>query len=107
MAALEIQCFLNEGQMNALTDYVSDKLFRTSKEEVEDIDTCFDTMAVRLCVEFAIGLENVDIKQAEILDSDWNVIDSDSAVLRSRLNEIISAYNYSDNELKRQQIGYL
>ncbi|MDL2215305.1 hypothetical protein LJC00_03860 [Dysgonomonas sp. OttesenSCG-928-M03] len=99
MAALEIQCFLNENQMSALTVFVSDRLYRSERCELEDIDICFDAMAIRLCVEFGIGLESVELKQAEILDEFWNVIDADSAVLRSRLKKIVEAYNSEENQL--------
>ena len=99
MAALKIQCFLDEPQMIMLVDYVSRLLFRFRKDEIEDIDTCFDTIGIRLCVEFAIGLEEVELKQAEILDYEWNIIDADSAVLRSRLKKIIEDYNYTEKQL--------
>jgi len=99
MAALKIQCFLNETQMTILTDFISLQLFSGSKDGVEDIDICFDTMNIRLCVEFAIGLESIQLQQAEILDRDWNTIDADSAVLRSRLHKIINDYNYTEKQL--------
>lgn len=99
MAALKIQCFLNENQMDSLTDYVSKKLFASRKDEVEDIDTCFETMAIRLCVDYSIGFDSIELKQAEILDEHWNVIDADSAVLRSRLRDILNSYNYTESGL--------
>lgn len=99
MAALKIQCFLNESQMTSLTEYVSKQLYSSSRNDIEDIDTCFDTMAIRLCVDFSIGFEIIELKQAEILDEYWNVIDADSAVLRSRLKNILNDYNYSENQL--------
>jgi|GEM_PF-1326865 len=99
MAALKIHCFLNENQMTSLTDYVSKRLFASPKNEVEDIDTCFDTMAIRLCVDFNIGFDCIELKQAEILDDCWNVIDADSAVLRSRLRAILNDYNYTEDQL--------
>lgn len=99
MAALKIQCFLNETQMTTLIDFISRQLFKCRKDEIEDIDTCFDTMNIRLCVEFAAGLESVRLKQAEILDKEWNIIDSDSAVLRSRLHRVINDYNCTEKQL--------
>lgn len=99
MAALQIQCLLDENQISALTKYVSKKLYRSNRSDLEDIDKCFDTMSIRLCVEFYVDLDTIELKQAEILDEDWNLIDADSAVLRSRLKRIFEAYNYSEKEL--------
>lgn len=99
MAALKIQCFLDEPQMTMLVGYVSRQLFRFRKDEIEDIDTCFDTIGIRLCVEFAIGIEDIELQQAEILDNEWNTIDADSAVLRSRLKKIVEDYNYTEKQL--------
>ncbi|HCO67489.1 MAG TPA: hypothetical protein DIT04_07020 [Dysgonomonas sp.] len=98
MAALKITCFLDETQMTSLTDFISRQLFGCTKDEIEDIDTCFDTMNIRLCVEYSIGLETIELRQAEILDSDWNLIDADSAVLRSRLRRMIENYNYTQKQ---------
>ncbi|MEN9917992.1 MAG: hypothetical protein RL662_428 [Bacteroidota bacterium] len=99
MAALEIQCYLDECQMRALTDYVSVRLYKTHPDCLQDIDTCFDTLPVRLCVEFEIASASVQLKQAEVLDEDWQTIDADSAVLRSRLRNMLNTYNHSENQL--------
>lgn len=99
MAALQIQCFLNETQMTILTDFISHRLFNCPKDDIEDIDACFDMMNIRLCVEFSIKLETIELQQAEILDKEWNTIDADSAVLRSRLHKIIEDYNYTERQL--------
>lgn len=99
MAILKIQSFLDERQLSTLVEYTAKQLYRSQKSDLEDIDKCFDTLAIRLCVDFAIGLDRIELKNAEILDEDWNTIDADSAVLRSRLRSIIEAYNYSEQEL--------
>lgn len=103
MAVLQIECFLNEDQLSALTDFVSKHLHTSERSEMDDIDTCLEGIGIRLCVEFEIYLERIEIKQAEILDEDWNLIDADSAVLRSRLKNIVEVYNYAEQELTNKQ----
>lgn len=102
MAVLQIATVLNEGQMSLLVDRISKTLLNTRRDELGDIDECIDTLGVRICVDFDIMLDRVELKNAEILDVDWNVIDADSAVFRQRLKTAINTYNVSTSELEAQ-----
>jgi hypothetical protein len=98
MATLEIQCFLDECQMARLSGLAAKCLFDTPRSrQIEDIDVCIGSPQVRMCVEYSIGMDNVELKQAEILDKYWNVLDADSAVLRQRLQNAIGDYNQAMN----------
>ena len=82
--------------VNAISRHLNDS-------EINDISDFDDTIGgVRVCVEFNILLNEVDIQDVAVLDNDWDLLDEDTAVLKSRLKGVINEFNRSNNELTSQ-----
>lgn len=112
MAVLKLNCFCDEVQMNRIVWHVTDCLCSGDMDSLSDIDE--EVSGVRVCVDFEVFMDVVKIKSAEILDEDWELLYEDSAVLTSRLNKVLEAYNRENKEALRrakqirsdQLIGY-
>lgn len=64
------------------------------KRIVIDIDELMYNDTIRVCVDFNIDpLGALTIEAAEILNSNWDVLESDSFAFRQRLDKVISDYN--------------
>ena len=100
MGALKIDCHCNETQMDNIVNAISRHL---NDSEINDISDFDDTIGgVRVCVEFNILLNEVDIQDVAVLDNDLDLLDEDTAVLKSRLKGVINEFNRSNNELTSQ-----
>lgn len=92
MGALKIDCYLNESQMDNIVKHVE-------KHLANDWDDFDDTIeGVRVCASFDKFLDKISIKQAEILDADYLLLEEDTAVFKSRLTAIVRAINLSEQE---------
>lgn len=97
MGALKIDCYCNETQMEKMVSMVTKHLSQSDRSEISDFDDVIDD--VRVCAEFETYMDSVVLKTAEVLDSDWDLLDEDSAVLASRLRSILDEYNRSNKEI--------
>lgn len=103
MGALKIDCYCNERQMRGLVKLVADYLNMVDRSALTDIDEEVD--GVRLCVEFEIYMDEICLKNSEVLDDDWEVLYEDTAVLTSRLKAVVKAYNRNYEEARRMYEG--
>lgn len=100
MGALKINCYCNEWQMSEIIAYADRHLTNTDHISLNDIDREFGD--IRVCINFEVFMNTIKIKSAEILDSDWDLLYEDTAVLNSRLQNIIQQYNREHAELLNQ-----
>lgn len=91
MGALKIDCYCNEKQMEKMVKMVANHLNDADRREIHDFDDIIGE--VRVCVEFDNYMDSVRIKNAEVLDNEWDLLYEDSAVLTSRLRGIVHEYN--------------
>lgn len=110
MAAQQIQCFTTEKQMDDALKLVQAELNKTDIKDISDIDEAMiysnngHRTEFRVCVEFDIYADSIWLKQAEILNSDWDVLIEDTAVFQSRIKTLIGITNEANNELFVQSI---
>ncbi len=98
MEAVRIMCQLSEAQIVKAVEYVS-SLLPNNIDDVVDVDEVVFTNSVRICVDFDVDFEgNLKVLVAEILDKDWEVLDTDSFVFEQYLKPIISDYNKRSRE---------
>lgn len=67
----------------------------------QNIDFCFDEY--RIIIEIDGKEDNLRLKNAEILDSDWQLLIKESSYLSQKINEIIVQYNESCRMMIRQE----
>ncbi len=100
MGALKIDCYCSETQMANIVNAISRHL---NDSEINDISDFDDTIGgVRVSAEFYSQFGEVYLEKSEVLDSDWDLLYEDTAVLTSRLKNVISEFNRSNNELTSQ-----
>ena len=105
--SLETICTLTGRQMDEIVKYVSDSL-PGSLTDVSDIDTLMFGNSIRLCVDFRKGLlGELELKAAEILDSDWEVWECDTFVFNQRLHQLVDEYNRQHHESYHQAVDIL
>lgn len=96
MGALKIDCYCSEVEMNKILKHVIDHIDRCLDGEVADIDEVIGD--IRLCVDFDCYMDELRVKASEILDSDWDQLYEDTAVLTSRLKPVIESINRNNKE---------
>ncbi|NDV79320.1 hypothetical protein [Dysgonomonas sp. 511] len=96
MGALKIDCYCNENQMEKIVRMLSAHLRDADRRDVADFDDVMED--VRVCVEFDTYMDVVTLRSAEVLDSDWDLLSEDSAVLASRLRSLLEEYNRNHKE---------
>lgn len=102
MEAVRIMCQLSERQISQLVDFVSAKL-PTHPDDLNDIDELMLMNSVRVCIDFDIdSMQNIKILSAEILNRDWEVLDTDSFAFNQYLTPIIDDYNKRKEETRKQ-----
>ena len=97
---LPIECYCSEKQMSAVVKEVTRHLYDSDRLSLTDFDDMIGN--IRVCIEFEVYLDKVELKSVAVLDNDWDEFYEDTAVLTSRLNHIIKDYNRSNNELVSQ-----
>ncbi len=100
MGALKIDCYCNEKQMEEIVRMVSGHIGDSDKGDIADFDDVVGD--VRVCVEFDTYLDGISLKVSEVLDSDWDLLYEDTAVLTSRLRNVVDEYNKSNREIACQ-----
>lgn len=102
MEAVRIMCQLSEVQILKAVEYVSSVL-PVNVIDIEDVDEIMFMNAIRVCVDFEVDFEGqLKVLNAEILDRDWEVLDTDSFVFGQYLKPIISEYNARRKESFKQ-----
>lgn len=102
MEAVRIMCQLSEAQISKAVGYVSSVL-PTNIADLSDVDELMFMDSIRVCVDFDVdALGNLKVLSAEILDRDWDVLDTDSFAFGQYLKPIISDYNARSKESKKQ-----
>lgn len=97
---LPIECYCSEKQMSAIVKEVTRHLYDSDRLSLTDFDDMIGN--IRVCIEFEVYLDKVELKSVAVLDSDWDEFYEDTAVLTSRLNNIVKDYNRSNKELVSQ-----
>lgn len=100
MGALKIDCYCDEKQMAGLVKAVTSHLYDSDRSEIADFDDVISN--VRVCVAFDTYMDTVQLKTSEVLDNDWDLLYEDSAVLTSRLRNVVNNYNCSEHEACEQ-----
>jgi len=104
MGALKINCYCDEDQMNCLVDQIINHINISDVWSLSDIDQPFDNLMIS--VRFDVFMNMVRLKNAEVLDADWDLLYEDSAVLTSRLKSFLNDYNVMNrlSNLQAKQI---
>ena len=97
MGALKIDCYCNEFQMEKVIKMLSSHLYDSDRSEISDFDDAIDD--IRVTAEFETYADSIAIKEALILDSDWDILHEDTAVLNSRLRSVLKDYNRNHKEI--------
>lgn len=97
---LPIECYCSEKQMSAIVKEVTRHLYDSDRLSLADFDDMIGN--VRVCVEFEVFLDKVDIKTVAVLDHHWDELYEDTAVLTSRLSSLMRDYNSGYRELESQ-----
>lgn len=97
---LPIECYCSEKQMSAIVKEVTRHLYDSDRLSLTDFDDMIGN--IRVCIEFEVYLDKVELKSVAVLDSDWDEFYEDTAVLTSRLNNVVKDYNRSNKELVSQ-----
>lgn len=97
---LPIECYCSEAQMKKIVKAITTHIHDSHPSDISDFDDSFGD--VRVCVDFEPYMDKLEIKAAEVLDNDWDLLYGDSAVLTSRLNPILKDHNRGQKELYKQ-----
>ncbi|WP_165022222.1 hypothetical protein [Dysgonomonas sp. ZJ279] len=100
MGALKIECYCDEKKMSDILSMVENHLQESDIRELSDLDK--EIGGIRICVDFNTYMDEVKLKGAEILDSDWDLLYEDTAVLNSRLKKVISDFNINWHKVVAQ-----
>lgn len=101
MGALKIQCDCNESQMNRIIQMVTSYLYDCDNlRDLSDIDE--EIEGYRVYVDFEVMFDTVKIKSSVIQNAEWEELPEDTAVLSSRLKEVIKDFNSDYAASKRQ-----
>jgi hypothetical protein len=102
---LPIECYCSEKQMSAIVKEVTRHLYDSDRLSLTDFDDMIGN--IRVCIGFEVYLDKVELRSVAVLDSDWDEFYEDTAVLTSRLNNIVKDYNRSQKELVSQSCDIL
>lgn len=97
---LPIECYCSELQMNKIVKAITAHIHDSHASDISDFDDSFGD--VRVCVDFEPYMDKLEIKAAEVLDSEWDLLYGDSAVLTSRLTPILKDHNRGQKDLYKQ-----
>lgn len=107
MEAVRIMCQLSEAQIVKAVSYVS-SILPTNIDDLSDVDELMFMNSVRVCVDFEQdSLGALRVLSAEILNRDWDVLDTDSFAFAQYLDPIIEDYNKRNSEMKKQNRSIL
>lgn len=88
-----VMCELTQPQINHLVEYIVSNL-PIRLDELTDIDQLMFEGNIRLCVDFDVdGLNDIVVAEAEILDHHWDVLRTDSFVLKHHLQPQVEHFN--------------
>lgn len=110
MAAQQIQCFTTDKQMDDALKLVLAELGKSDINDISDIDEVLTYCnnghhtEFRVCVEFETFLDTICVKQAEILDSEWDILIEDTVVFQSRIKTLVGITNEANREILKQDI---
>lgn len=102
---LPIECYCSEAQMDKIVKIITTHIHDSHMNDISDFDDVFGN--VRVYVEFEPFLDKLEIKTSEILDSNWDLLYGDSAVLTSRLKPILKDYNRAQKEHYSQSSDFM
>lgn len=102
---LPIECYCSEAKMNKIVKAITAHINDSQVSDISDFDDSFGDL--RVCVDFEPYMDKLEIKAAEILNRDWELLYGDSAVLTSRLNPILKDYNREQKELHEQDSDFM
>lgn len=107
MEAVRIMCQLSEAQIAKAVSYVS-SILPTDIGDVSDVDELMFMNSVRVCVDFEQDSRGrLKVLSAEILNRDWDVLDTDSFAFAQYLQPIIEYYNERNTEMEKQSRSIL
>ncbi|MFV0419336.1 MAG: hypothetical protein ACK5KT_11470 [Dysgonomonas sp.] len=102
---LPIECYCSEALMNKIVKAITMHIHDSHVNDISDFDDSFSN--VRVCVDFEPYMDKLEIKAAEVLDSEWDLLYGDSAVLTSRLRAVLKDHNRGQKELHRQASDFM
>ena len=102
MEAVKIMCQLSEAQINQLVEFVSARL-PARLDELSDIDELMFMGTVRICVDFEVdALGELRLLSAEVLNRDWDILDTDSFAFEQYMMPVVDDYNRRRRDARRQ-----
>lgn len=101
---VQVNCVIPQSYIEGAVKYVSSCL-PSQLCDLNDIDEPMFDDRIRVCVDFEIAsFDSIEIKAAELLNEDYDVLHLESAIFRSLLESVISDYNARHKEAVKQ--GY-
>lgn len=102
MEAVRIMCQLSEAQISKAVERVSAAL-PANIDDLRGVDELMFMDSIRVCVDFDVdAVGDIKVVGAEMLDSDWEVLDTDSFVFAQYLIPVIDDYNARNREIENQ-----
>ena len=105
MGALKIDCYCNDTQMSNIVNAISRHIDNSDRRNIEDYDDIIGD--VRVFVEFNVYMDEFRIIKSEILNDDWDLLYEDTAVLTSRLNNLVKHLEDRSKEATSQGLEIL
>lgn len=93
MGTLKIDCYLSESQINTIVKEIDKHISDFKDYGITDFEGLYanDT---HVFVDFEIlSLNRLELKIVEVLNNDYDLLEEDTAVLKSYLKPIIKSYN--------------
>lgn len=105
MRTVEKNRAINSQLTDSQYEFIVNKVLKTlpvnEYDEVEDFDDIFFG-GYRVCVDFQYGIVgNIELEDAYILNSDWEVIPVDTAIFKNELSKALHDFNCDTNDLYR------
>jgi len=101
MAALNIECYCTESQMREITEFISNHISNIDLNEPSSFDDIIGNIGIS--VEFDSLLDELILSKCEVYNWETDdVLDEDTAVLKSRLKCIVNDFNYDNLQLWNQ-----
>ncbi len=96
MNKLSIDCFLTEKQMNDIVKEVVKHISDSDIYGILDFDDIIN--GVRVSVRLVTYLSEIHISLSEILNNDWDLMESETAVFKQRLSYQIDSINEQNKQ---------
>lgn len=93
MGTLKIDCYLSESQIDTIVKEIDKHISDFRDFGINDFEGLY-TNNTHVFVDFeTLFLNRLELKSVEVLNDDYDLLEEDTAVLKSYLKPIIKSYN--------------